>query len=73
MATEETVQLNELHAPQQASIDAFDSILGSLKEELVKLRRDHDSKRNALTSCYMTNVSHRTRARVLPCCERPIR
>lgn len=44
MATEETVQLNELHAPQQASIDAFDTILTSLKEELVKLRRDHDSK-----------------------------
>jgi len=48
MATEETVQLNELHAPQQASIDAFDSILGSLKEELVKLRRDHDSERKLL-------------------------
>jgi hypothetical protein len=43
MATEETVQLNEEHAPHQASIDAFDSILESLKEELVKLRRDHDS------------------------------
>ncbi|KAF1964255.1 hypothetical protein BU23DRAFT_493291 [Bimuria novae-zelandiae CBS 107.79] len=42
MATEETVQLGELHAPQQASIDAFDSVLSSLKEELVKLRRDHD-------------------------------
>jgi len=42
MATEETVQLNEEHAPHQASIDAFDSILESLKEELVKLRRDHD-------------------------------
>lgn len=43
MATEETVQLNEAHAPQQASIDAFNSILESLKKELVKLRRDHDS------------------------------
>jgi hypothetical protein len=43
MATEETVQLNEAHAPQQASIDAFNSILESVKEELVKLRRDHDS------------------------------
>ena len=43
MATEETVQLNPAHAPLQASIDAFDSILGSLKDELVKLRRDHDS------------------------------
>ncbi|OSS54727.1 hypothetical protein B5807_00038 [Epicoccum nigrum] len=42
MATEETVQLNEEHAPHQASIDAFDSILESLKDELVKLRRDHD-------------------------------
>ncbi|KAL1598973.1 hypothetical protein SLS60_008118 [Paraconiothyrium brasiliense] len=42
MATEETVQLNELHAPQQASIDAFNTILPSLKEELIKLRRDHD-------------------------------
>ncbi|KAJ4295242.1 hypothetical protein N0V90_007253 [Kalmusia sp. IMI 367209] len=42
MATEETVQLNEAHAPQQASIDAFNSILSSVKEELVKLRRDHD-------------------------------
>jgi len=43
MATQETVQLNEAHAPQQASIDAFNSILDSVKEELVKLRRDHDS------------------------------
>lgn len=43
MATEETVQLGEAHAPQQASIDAFASILESVKEELTKLRRDHDS------------------------------
>jgi hypothetical protein len=43
MATEETVQLNEAHAPHQASIDAFSSILDSVKQELVKLRRDHDS------------------------------
>jgi hypothetical protein len=43
MATEETVQLNPAHAPHQASIDAFDSILEALKDELVKLRRDHDS------------------------------
>jgi hypothetical protein len=43
MATQETVQLNEAHAPQQASIDAFNTILESLKKELVKLRRDHDS------------------------------
>ncbi|KAH6632984.1 hypothetical protein C7974DRAFT_309370 [Boeremia exigua] len=42
MATEETVQLSEAHAPQQASIDAVESILDTLKEELVKLRRDHD-------------------------------
>lgn len=43
MATEETVQLNEAHAPQQASIDAFNSIIDSVKQELVKLRHDHDS------------------------------
>lgn len=43
MATEETVQLNEEHAPLQASIDAFNSILESLKVMLVNLRRDHDS------------------------------
>jgi hypothetical protein len=43
MATEETVQLNEAHAPHQASIDAFESVLHSLKSELTKLRRDHDS------------------------------
>ncbi|KAH3984856.1 hypothetical protein HBH92_153980 [Parastagonospora nodorum] len=42
MATEETVQLNEADAPHQASIDAFSSILDSVKQELVKLRRDHD-------------------------------
>ncbi|OAL52425.1 hypothetical protein IQ07DRAFT_585614 [Pyrenochaeta sp. DS3sAY3a] len=42
MATQDTVQLSEAHAPQQASIDAFNSILESVKEELVKLRRDHD-------------------------------
>jgi hypothetical protein len=44
MATEETVQLGEAHAPKQASLDAFDSILTSLKEELTKLRHNHDSK-----------------------------
>jgi hypothetical protein len=43
MATEETVQLNKAHAPHQASLDAFGSILESVKEELIKLRRDHDS------------------------------
>ncbi|KAH7383382.1 hypothetical protein BKA66DRAFT_512212 [Pyrenochaeta sp. MPI-SDFR-AT-0127] len=42
MATEDTVQLSEAHAPHQGSIDAFNSILESVKEELVKLRRDHD-------------------------------
>ncbi|KAF1845301.1 uncharacterized protein K460DRAFT_311522 [Cucurbitaria berberidis CBS 394.84] len=42
MATEDTVQLSEAHAPQQASIDAFNSILESVKEGLIKLRRDHD-------------------------------
>ncbi|KAF2130401.1 hypothetical protein P153DRAFT_365996 [Dothidotthia symphoricarpi CBS 119687] len=42
MATEETVQLNEPHAPHQPSIDAIDSILESIKAELIKLRRDHD-------------------------------
>jgi hypothetical protein len=43
MATEETVQLSEEHTPHQASVDAIDSILETLKDELVKLRRDHDS------------------------------
>ena len=42
MATSETVTLNEAHAPLQASIDAFNTILPSLKDELTKLRRDHD-------------------------------
>ncbi|KAL5114194.1 hypothetical protein ACEQ8H_007942 [Pleosporales sp. CAS-2024a] len=42
MATKETVQLGEAHAPHQASIDAFNSILESVKHELVKLRHDHD-------------------------------
>ncbi|KAL1653743.1 hypothetical protein SLS61_003524 [Didymella pomorum] len=42
MATEETVQLSEEHVPHQASVDAIDSILETLKDELVKLRRDHD-------------------------------
>lgn len=49
MATEESVQLGEEHAPQQASILAFSSILDSVKTELVKLRRDHNSTvRNVL-------------------------
>ncbi|KAF2036581.1 hypothetical protein EK21DRAFT_95835 [Setomelanomma holmii] len=42
MATEETVQLNEAHGPHQASIDAFESVLHSVKAELVKLRHTHD-------------------------------
>ncbi|KAF2628937.1 hypothetical protein BU25DRAFT_409433 [Macroventuria anomochaeta] len=42
MATEGTVQLSDAHAPHQASIDAIESILDTVKEELVKLRRDHD-------------------------------
>ncbi|KAF2678261.1 hypothetical protein K458DRAFT_423209 [Lentithecium fluviatile CBS 122367] len=42
MATEETVQLNEAHAPHQASIDALDSVLSTLKHELIKLRHNHD-------------------------------
>ncbi|KAF1922561.1 uncharacterized protein M421DRAFT_426799 [Didymella exigua CBS 183.55] len=42
MATRETVQLGEEHAPHQASIDAIDSVLETVKGELVKLRRDHD-------------------------------
>jgi hypothetical protein len=50
MATEETVQLNEAHAPQQASLDALDSVLTSLKHELTKLRRDHDSQSSSLCS-----------------------
>jgi hypothetical protein len=44
MATEDTVDLSAAHAPQPASLDAFASILDTVKEELVKLRRDHDSK-----------------------------
>jgi hypothetical protein len=43
MATEETVQLTEAHGPQQASLDAFSSVLDSVKAELVKLRHNHDS------------------------------
>jgi len=42
MATEETVKLSEEHAPLQASIDAFESVLESVKHELVKIRREHD-------------------------------
>ncbi|KAF2706488.1 hypothetical protein K504DRAFT_386298 [Pleomassaria siparia CBS 279.74] len=42
MATEEQVELTEAHAPLQNSIDAFNSVLESVKHELVKLRHDHD-------------------------------
>ncbi|OCK80557.1 hypothetical protein K432DRAFT_41740 [Lepidopterella palustris CBS 459.81] len=42
MATAETVTLSEPHAPKPASVKAFESILPSLKHELVKLRRNHD-------------------------------
>lgn len=51
MATEETVQLSEEHTPHQASIDAVDSILDTVKEELVKLRRDHDSTPSSGLHC----------------------
>jgi hypothetical protein len=65
MATEETVQLNELHAPQQASIDAFNSILPDLKGQLAKLRRDHDSGCTILATQAQL-ITARTRAGVLP-------
>ncbi|KAF2179260.1 hypothetical protein K469DRAFT_741674 [Zopfia rhizophila CBS 207.26] len=42
MATADTVELSEPHAPKEASVNAFNYILPSLKSELVKLRRDHD-------------------------------
>ncbi|ORY12840.1 hypothetical protein BCR34DRAFT_481975 [Clohesyomyces aquaticus] len=42
MATAETIQLSEPHAPKEASIQAFESILDSLKHELVKVRHEHD-------------------------------
>jgi hypothetical protein len=59
MATEETVQLSAAHAPHEASVDAFESILGSLKEELVKLRRDHDSRRPAgFSTLSLTRSGH---------------
>jgi hypothetical protein len=44
MATEDTVHLSEPHSPHQASLDAFTSVLDTVKQELVKLRHDHDSK-----------------------------
>ncbi|KAG9188963.1 hypothetical protein G6011_05831 [Alternaria panax] len=42
MATEDTVDLSPAHAPQPASVDAFTSVLDTVKQELIKLRRDHD-------------------------------
>ncbi|OCL11115.1 hypothetical protein AOQ84DRAFT_336389 [Glonium stellatum] len=42
MATADTVSLSEPHAPKEASVKAFESVLPSLKHELVKLRRDHN-------------------------------
>ncbi|EMD68106.1 hypothetical protein GGP41_001677 [Bipolaris sorokiniana] len=54
MATEDTVHLSEPHAPHQASIDAFSSILEEVKAELVKLRHDHDKHEPE----YFTRVHH---------------
>ncbi|EUC34207.1 hypothetical protein COCVIDRAFT_36903 [Bipolaris victoriae FI3] len=54
MATEDTVRLSEPHAPHQASIDAFSSILEDVKAELIKLRRDHDKHEPE----YFTRVQH---------------
>ncbi|KAF1998250.1 hypothetical protein P154DRAFT_439617 [Amniculicola lignicola CBS 123094] len=42
MATAETIDLNEAHAPKEASLHAFESVLHSLKNELIKLRHNHD-------------------------------
>jgi hypothetical protein len=44
MSTGEVVDLTEEHAPKEAAIAAFEEVLPSLKQELVKIRRDHDSK-----------------------------
>jgi hypothetical protein len=49
MATEDTVQLSDAHSPHQASVDALASVLETVKDELVKLRRDHDSMRYPTT------------------------
>lgn len=50
MATEDTVQLSDAHAPHQASVEAFESVLETVRQELVKLRRDHDS------TCFFNTV-----------------
>ncbi|KAI4686011.1 uncharacterized protein J4E88_003848 [Alternaria novae-zelandiae] len=54
MATEDTVDLSASHAPQQASLEAFTSILDTVKSELLKLRRDHDKHEPE----YFRAVSH---------------
>jgi len=54
MATEDTVSLSPSHAPHQASLDAFASILDSVKHELVKLRHDHDKHEPQ----YFSRISH---------------
>ena len=60
MATEGTVDLSETHEPKQASIEAFQSILDTLKQELQKLRHDHDSKHaeaSPFTSCTIADTT----------------
>lgn len=57
MATKNTVQLSDEHAPHQASIDAFESILDTVKGELVKLRRDHDSTPATNTRCALLTAA----------------
>jgi len=42
MASASTVNLSEPHAPKEASITAFTTILPALKHELVKVRHNHD-------------------------------
>ncbi|EUC43733.1 hypothetical protein COCMIDRAFT_100050 [Bipolaris oryzae ATCC 44560] len=54
MATEDTVHLSSPHAPHQASIDAFSSVLEEVKAELIKLRHDHDKHEPE----YFARVTH---------------
>ncbi|KAI9827551.1 MAG: hypothetical protein M1832_004901 [Thelocarpon impressellum] len=42
MATAETVELNAPHAPKEASITAFTTILPELKSSLIHARKSHD-------------------------------
>jgi len=42
MASAETVTLSEPHAPKEASVTAFTTILPALKHELIKVRHNHD-------------------------------